>query len=644
MPLTSTIPDEKESTKYYIGFPKGLNTLQDRSLVNDKNLIDLKNCEIVVDGIQRRPGSIRVFDSGSASYVYGSTAFYKRSSGTRQYVRAANARLQYLNGSTWTNIGSTVYSNVETNFIQARDNLFIYNGTDALTKYDMSTITTYTAVTTPVGLGVTPTGGTGSTEYSYRVSAFNTTGESLACSPVAIANGVLPTELSATKYNALTWTATSGATGYNIYGRTATGFGEVYMATVYTNSYNDTGADTPATSRPVPTGNTSGGIKAKGGCFTLGRQFVFGVTEGTTYQPCRVAYSGTLNYIDSFTSNEYGGGWVDIFANDGGEIVGLAPYQGGVLIFKTNGIFKLYFTDQGLPALTDITRSHGGVSFRSITQIDNDIIYVGQKENRIGVWVLGQQENITSDTLRTNEVSIFIKPSLENVNRTYLSKIAAFNYDDKFGFTYVTEGNTENIKGFVIDSKFGGWVEWDGPPMQQTHYTIYDDGTDVHLYGGSNNSGYMWELFQEDRNDNGSTFESLIGTKNFNSEMFNVEKIWRNPVFWFKYISGGSLQCEIWVDGTQYQGTAIFSSGGGGGVGVDLAGQALAGDFYSSIPSVTEGADVPMELSTLKISRSIRFYLIDNGNNTNWLLMGLALNYSPLVGKPLPESNRVEIS
>jgi len=633
MPLTSSVPDEPEKIKYYIGFAKGLNGLQDRSLVSDKSLVEATNVELVVDGVTRRRGCISMFDTGSASYVYGASPFYKKTTNERKFVRVANGKLQYLNGNTWTDIGTETFNNAETNFIQARDNLFIYNGQQPLRKYDFSSILTYTPVSTPTGLTVTATGGTGSTSYSYRVSAFNGSGESLACTAVSITNGVTVAELSTSKYNALTWTAVPGATGYNIYGRTSTGFGQVYMATVYTNSYNDTGKDTPVYTKPVPTANTSGGIIAKGGVYSQGRQFVYGITEGSTYYPCRVSYSGVLDRIDCFASNEYGGGWVDVYANDGGEIVGLIPYQDGVLVFKTNGIFKLYFNDAGVPTLSEITRSHGGVSFRAIKAIDNDIIYVGQKENRIAVWILGQQVNITSDTLRTNEVSIFIKPFLEDVNRACLSKIAAFYYDDKFGFTYAKQGYTENMQGYIFDVRFGSWVKWDGLPMKQTQYVVYDDGTNAYLYGCSNFDGYMYKLFDPTISDNGTPFTSIVGTKNYNVDLFNVEKIWRNPAFWFKYISGGQLKCEIWVDGTNYEGTASFTSSEGGGVGGDLAGQPLAGDFYSSIPSTTKGADIPLEIPLLKMSRSIRFNLIDDGNNTNWLFMGISLNYNLLLGK-----------
>ena len=715
----SRVQDDPEKSMYLIGFNKGLNTLQNKSLVDNKNLTVSLNTEYVVDGVRRRKGSTRMYDDGGGSKVYGSIGYYKKSAGQRKFLRLSKARLQYLNGTSWSDVDSTVFTNTETNFIQARDLVFIYNGTDALRKYDNSSITTYTQISAPVGLTVTPTfkntlsvssitrssstatattasahgfingesvtiAGAAQAEYngvfvitvtssttftytvsgtpatpatgtitcvsagtgawSYEVTAFNTTGESTAGTAVSVTTGPTNlTDFSAVKYNALAWTATAGATGYNIYGRTSTGYGRVYMATVYTNSYNDTGTDAPTPQKTAPTSNTSGGIKAKGGVFTLGRQFVYGVTEGTTYHPCRVSYSGTIEYIDSFVSVDYGGGWVDVSSNDGGEIVGLAAYQGGVLVFKTNGIFKLYFTSQGLPALTEITRSHGGVSFRAIQAVDNDIIYVGQKENRICVFTLGQQANYTGDQLRTNEVSIFIKDDLLDAARVYLSNTASFYYDDKFGFTYTKTGQTENTEGYVLDTKFGAFCKWDGAPMQMTHYTTYDDATNIYLYGGSNTTGYMWKLFTSDRNDNGSAFTTRIATKHYNADMFNVEKIFRNPALWFKYISGGQINFEVITDGTQSAGTGIFGTSSDA-VLADLPGTFLAGDFYGTITSASENADIPMEISRMFIARSIGFNLIDNGVNTDWLLMGINLNYSPLIGKPLDEQFRVQVT
>lgn len=77
MAFISNTKDEAEKSKYYIGFPRGLNTIQDKSLINDKNLSTAQNVILDVDGISRRPGSNKVFDEGGASYVWGSAFFNK---------------------------------------------------------------------------------------------------------------------------------------------------------------------------------------------------------------------------------------------------------------------------------------------------------------------------------------------------------------------------------------------------------------------------------------------------------------------------------------------------------------------------------------------------------------------------------------
>ncbi len=726
-PFISAAKDEPEESQYIIGFQKGLNTAQDRSLVDDKNLIQADNIDYVVDGIRRRPGTTKVYDEGGATKVQGSSGFYIKTTSSRYWIRGAkissNTVLQYLNGSSWTSLsGSSSLTDGSVNFVQARDKMFVYNGTDALRYIDSAlAITTYTALATPTGLAVTPTfndiasisgitrssqtatattsaahgkstgdvvivsgaaqseyngtftitvtgtttftytvSGTpatpatgtitytsgGATSYSYSITSFNSTGESAVSSGVSVTTG--PKTLSALTYNRLAWNTVANADGYNIYGRTSTGFGRVFLGTVYgasTLTYDDTGSATPNTAKLAPSENTTGGIVAKFGIFTQGRQFVAGAKEGSTYYPTRLYYSGVLNYVDAFVGGEYGGGWVEISSNDGGEIVDLKPYQGGVVIWKTNGVFKFTFTSAGLPSVQEITRSHGGVAFRASQSIDNDIVYVGQKENRIAVYTLGQQENYTGDQLRTNELTVFIQPSLENLYRLYQGNMASFYYKDKFGFTYTVTGDTENTTGFVLDIRFGGWAKWDGGPMEVTHYTVYDDATNAYLYGGSTSDGYMVRLFENARNDNGAAFRTVLGNKFYNGGRFDITKIWRNPVYWFKYITGGSITAEVWADGTKFLGSAnLSSSSGGAGLGVDLVGVTLFGSTFASIAETTANADLPKELTLITQSRSLGFYLIDANVNSDWLLMGLHLTYSLLEGKPLEETSRIALA
>lgn len=642
MSFISKAQDEAEFDQYHLGYPKGLNNVQDKSLVNDKNLTSALNVILSVDGVKRRPGTTLKFDQGGASYVYGAGAYYKRNGNVRKFLRIANARLQYLNGAVWSDLAATVFSNIPTCFIQARDKMFIHNGTDNMKYTDGVTITTYTAIITPLGLAVVATGTAGTTPYSYRVEAFNATGKSAACARVQIANG--NAVLSITNYNKLDWTAVAGASGYNVYGRTATGLTEVFLATVYTNTYNDVGGTLTASILPQEF-NNSGGVKAKGGIYTMGRQFVFGATEGTTYYPTRLYYSGVLDYVDSFVGGDFGGGWVEVYANDGGEIVDIKPYQDGVLIWKTNGLFKFYFTSTGLPALKEVTRGHGGMSMFGSQAVDNDYIYVAQKDGKLKIMTVGQQQNYVGDQLRTNDIGIFISEDTKNFNWEQQAKIRTWLFDDTFGFTYTSSSNTENDRGYVIDTRFGGWVEWDSSPMKASGYIPYDDGSSVKLYALSNFDGYVREMFTNDTNDDNQAFTSFAGTKFYNAGKFDIDKIFRNPSLWFKYIRGGSaLTVEIWVDGVSRTGTAtIVTASTGLGIGSDLAGAFLAGTTNCTSTPSNQAADVPIELATLQMARSIGFLIIDTNINTQWLFMGDHIRYSLLDGKPPKTGLRVEV-
>jgi hypothetical protein len=114
------------------------------------------------------------------------------------------------------------------------------------------------ALVTPTGLTVVPQGTTGATTRSYRVSAVNQQGETLACAAVQITNS--NATLSSTNFNRITWTG-QNATYYKVYGRTAGS--ELLLATVQapTTTYDDKGTATP--SGALPASNTATSDLAK---------------------------------------------------------------------------------------------------------------------------------------------------------------------------------------------------------------------------------------------------------------------------------------------------------------------------------------------------------------------------------------------
>lgn len=104
----------------------------------------------------------------------------------------------------------------------------------------------------------TTTGGAGalhhSTSYSYRVSALNGAGETLASPEVSITT---PANGGVDNINVVvTWQAVNGATSYNVYGRTAAG--ELLIANVAAPTVTFTDAGTIAPAGALPASNTTG--------------------------------------------------------------------------------------------------------------------------------------------------------------------------------------------------------------------------------------------------------------------------------------------------------------------------------------------------------------------------------------------------
>ena len=648
MAYISKVKDTPTRSRYYIGFNRGLNTIQTVNTIHDKNLSEALNAQLEVDGVGRRPGSKKVWDEGGATEVLSAIEFKKVSGGTREQIRMAKVgstcRLQKLSSGLWTDVSTTTtWTYAKTHFVQVHDKVYIFNGTDKMRYYDGSGITTYTEITTPTGLTVTAKGTTGSTTYSYRVEALNSTGRTAACSRVQITNG--NATLSTSNYNELTWTAVSGAEAYNVYGRTPTGTQEQYFATVYEPKYNDTGVDVPVDGFLPNEYNTTGGIIAKKAIFALGRMFAIGVTEGTEYYPTRLYYSGTLNYVDAFVGGDYGGGWVEVQKNDGGEIMDIIEFQGDILVLKSNGLYKFYFTSDGLPALKHVESEHGALSSSGAQLIGNDLVFIGRKDDKIIIVTVGQQQNYVGDQLRTNDISIFISNETANVNKARLEHITTWAYDYKLGVVMPQLGSDNNDMAFVLDTRFGGWVKWTGLPTECNDYALFtEDSTgNVYLYGASHSDGYMIKLFEDDRNDNGDAFVTRVSTKSFNLDMYDVEKIFRNPSIWLAYSSRNPLDVYITIDGGDtILEKQVVNAGQGAYIGAVLSGAVLPGGAYNTISGETEvTSDNPQVLYATIKGRSIKFTLVDDEIDSNWLFMGVHVSYMPLVGKPLQEVYRL---
>lgn len=617
----------KRKDEMVVGFTGGINLFQDENSIKDSELTEGRNIILNVDGISPRPGTLN-YGTESGDRVLGAFSYYK-SDGTRELLRfakGANNKLQKYVSGTPTDIGTATYdADSRMNFVQANDKVYIFNGTNSLSYYDGSTITVFSALTTPEGLTVTPAGTPGTTTYSYRVSAFNTTGETLACTSVNTTTG--NATLNATNYNALAWTATAGATGYNIYGRFATGLSETYMGTVYTNSFNDRGAseNEPSLSILPPEANSTEGIIGSMPILAMSRIF----TAGIKNYPSRLAFSGTLQNIGNFSNPTFGSGGIDVFKNDGAEITSIIGFQGGVIVHKGNAIYKFSFTSDGLQQLEEVVKGFGSCSHRATKHVENDIIFPVKKDGRLAFFSLGNQENYVATVLRTNELSIKVEPLLRDVSFDSLDNSCATYFDNLYMCAVTKSGSTVNDRVWILDTRFGSWVYWEGI-TPNCFVTWIDSSGDEALYYGDEATGYLVEMFKDSKEDSGVAIDCEWATKAFNQGQFNKEKRYHNPTFQFKDLStSANIKGYIYIDGAEIN--AEFSvtqqSRSGGGFGAIIPGLTLFGDSPSTT-TVGEGAsDVPVEIYGIFRGRSIKYYFRSTQKRADFKFMALVHTY-----------------
>ena len=639
--LPRLIPPKK---LYVEGFKKGLNTLQDDALISDNELSDAKNCIYLVDGIQKRTGTLN-FGSESGSRVVGGAGFYtSATSDNRFMLRMSGTAIQYMASGTPTNIsGATFTINKKTEMVIARDKMYVQNGTDAMVEIAVSggapAATTYTALATPANLTVTPTGATGATRYSYRVSGFNASGETLAIASVAITNG--NATLDTTNYNALNWNDLAGATGYNVYGRKGTadnGIGETLLDTVVASAYNDQGQSTPSAIFTPAEDNTTGGVVGAYIIFGLSRLFVAGVTAN----PSRLYYSAGGTNISNFSPG-YGGGWVDIAKNDGDKITGIAFYRNAIIVFKERSTWKFSFTTSGLPQLELVSNELGCISHRSICAVNNALMFASRKDGRLQFQTLGNQANFP-DVLRSNERSVKIaSPTLLGAaNTEYLENATAIYFRNLYICCVAQGDSTTNSQCYVLDTRFGAWAYWDGIAANK-FFTYTDSSGQEELYFASDTTGYVVQMFTG-TNDNGTAISWLVSTKNFMLGTFDTYKIYRNPILWFKDVSNGSITGYIIADG-------LFSSSAfnisplvsGVGFGFDKFGLIKFGTSAGAAASTAQ-SDQPMELQYTKKARGLKFNFTDANTASSFKFLGLSFQYIPLIGAPLPGTNRIRVT
>ncbi len=509
-----------------IKWPKGYISTYANSRRPIDSLSDCTNIELVQDGIPRpRPSLVR-YGVQPTLTVCGRGHFTE--DGVRKEIFMMNdsgVGKVYVrqDGSAFNLVGGTYDASVWTQFTQSNRKVYIWNGVDNLSYYDLQTdaIVTYTNLSAPSAPTPTKTGLSGTTfTYYYKVAANNAVGTSASSVAGTVTVGkVRDLWNSTTDYVTVTWSSVVGATSYNVYVGDSAG-NEYLLYTTTGLSYLDDGTLVPDVFTPAPLGNSTDGPILK-----------------HMYNDSR---NSQLYGLDNDNNLYYSApGTGDFSPYNGGGYVPIDEYGDTVLNYVDG------FRDgKGNPVVTVSGRGAAGkgkmwhATQESATYGDQVITYYNVYEAngqsapygaravikaRDSLWYptgdafksTGTSQNIVN-ILTTSSISQVIEPDVDAISLASLDKAVGVEYKDKL-FWALPVGSTENNQIWYMDlARNNLWVlRWTVSAMDLWLYEDSDGAT--HFCALVDNK--ILEFSRNvDTEDDGTAFRTRVG---FSSLVFD---------------------------------------------------------------------------------------------------------------------------
>lgn len=459
------------------GFRRGYQSFVTDSRMPLDALSDLTNMTLDQDNLPRPRPSLILHGEQPLGAMLGVNTFIKIVSGAPekwdisiQVIAGVGKVHVRKDGDTWVAAGGTnSYDSTATvNFCQSGNRVYISNGVDAMSYYNIATgnMVVYTSLTTPSTPTATGTGLTGTNfTYYYRISANNNVGESAASTAdTEQVSKVRDQWVSASEYVTITWSAVSGATSYNVYCGTVSGE-EQFLASTTSLTFRDDGSLQLNTFVRAPAGNSTEGPILKYMWNKDGQ--LYGV--GDISNPDYLWYDSGATAVGDFSPFN-GGGNVGI--NSGGDTVPL-----GVRTFRTGkgdpaitilsrgvaGVGKMHhlvFTQTSfdnnvinIPNVTEANGQSGTVSAMAVVEANNSLWYpTGQDFQSTGT-----SANI-QNILSTGSVANDIIDDVRRLNLAAMENSVGLVVENKI-YWALPVGDTENNQIWIKDlSRKGIWI------------------------------------------------------------------------------------------------------------------------------------------------------------------------------------------
>jgi hypothetical protein len=627
-------------------FRGGLNTLLRQTEIKDNELAQADNLYLVGKGVPtKRPGSANYFLT-SPSVATGSqrvrglkgVLFASGASGVNELIALSDwGSLVKKNGASYSVIpGASWVSGYNASMVQVYNKVYISNGVDSLKKYDGATIYGFTQLSKPTGVQVTNLSGvSGTFTRSFRISAFNNVGETIASDAVLITN--TPQDLINTTLR-VTWTTSSpasGVAGYGIYGVDQGDERFITSVDASTLRYDYQGVPDPSSLVFPSAADTTSGPIAK---YIISHKdkLVMGNIQGF---PSRISWSGGGSNVDKFNWR-FGGGYIDIDKDAGDEVKGLIEFQDSIVVFKERSIWQVTLAISGeivVPTVKMIMRGVGCVSHRTIRYVENDVFFLSRR----GVYTLGNEPNYLN-VLRTNEVSARVRPLFETLTASQLEQACAAYHMNKYRLAFPSTSANKNTKEIIYDRERLAWMGPNTFPATPSVYEVYYDGSNTErLVWGDSDDNFVTEFSTGYSNDKGVKIQTILLTRKtaFDNpfrfkQVKNLYSNWRN-------VAGTPFVNIILEtrDGAvgSAQSFTISASNAGVGWGFDKWGTFKWGNTAGA-GSSQGSLDLAKRTRINKVGRTVQVEVTTTGNNDRYELLAFQLQAQELGEGIIPSS------
>lgn len=577
-------------------FKGGSNKLVDDARMSTEHAVESVNQMQVQDGLWKTRWGTAYFGADYPANPDGAAEFVKSDGTTELIVVSNGTAYKSTNGGAISSISGASFTAGNCYFIQISGYLYIANGTDPLTRYDGSTLTQYSAINAPTGLTASLVASglsSGAFVYYAQVTALNSVGETVGSTEASITcNKQRDTWIAGTDKMAWRWTASAGASRYQLYISEQTGQEELLVSVTDVN-YTDDGSVAINPYVVPPLSNTTAAPKFISMAVSGNRIWA----TNDVNSRYTVYFSGTGQFIGTF-SDFYGGGWINLEKGGRENPIVVKHYQSGtgsgvatVLCKTPDGKGAVWQIDISsatvgstafsVPSAQKVVGSFGTESVLGVVSTNNDIAF----PNRKGWFYLGPEKNFYG-LLRTNEKSSIIRPYWRSIYQAGISGICSYFYDAKI-FISLPTSSAGNDKMIILDTERDNWaVDWSIGAKQFLEYT--DTAGTTHFLYIPISGTKLIELSENVLNDLGTAFNQsyispLIPVSKKKTDILNlreavVELGRPRGVVRFQLLGVGKNNTF-----TTIATKTITSFASNTGVGADLAGAVVASSTRSSV-------------------------------------------------------------